>query len=195
MVAVLLMESRRDPRERMARLLSAAPGIRYVDRAATSAELLKKFTDAPVGLVFLSAHVDREALLDTTERLLALRRGTNVVVFGAPYTVHVAALAIKRGACGFLSCDASSGRGRVLPDQATTVPSPRASTEHRPVFSSREIEVLRGMSLGKTNGEIGDDLNLSEDTIKTHAQRLYRKLSVTDRAHAVVHGLRRNLID
>jgi DNA-binding NarL/FixJ family response regulator len=38
------------------------------------------------------------------------------------------------------------------------------------------------MSQGKSNGQIGRDLYLSEDTIKTHARRLFRKLGVNDRA-------------
>jgi DNA-binding NarL/FixJ family response regulator len=54
--------------------------------------------------------------------------------------------------------------------------------------------VLRGMSQGKSNGQIGRELYLSEDTIKTHARRLFRKLGATDRAQAVAYGFRRNLL-
>jgi DNA-binding NarL/FixJ family response regulator len=35
---------------------------------------------------------------------------------------------------------------------------------------------------------------LSEDTIKTHARRLFRKLGVHDRAKAVAHGFRQGLV-
>ena len=41
------------------------------------------------------------------------------------------------------------------------------------------------MTEGKSNGEIGRELFLSEDTVKTHARRLFRKLGVNDRAQAV----------
>jgi DNA-binding NarL/FixJ family response regulator len=51
-----------------------------------------------------------------------------------------------------------------------------------------------GMSQGKTNGQIGRELYLSEDTIKTHARRLFRKLNVKDRAQAVAHGFRQGLV-
>ena len=47
------------------------------------------------------------------------------------------------------------------------------------------------MSQGKSNGQIGRELYLSEDTVKTHARRLFRKLGVRDRAQAVAHGFRR----
>lgn len=56
-------------------------------------------------------------------------------------------------------------------------------------LSQREIQVLRAMGDGCTNGEIGRQLYLSEDTIKTHARRMFRKLGAKDRAHAVRIGV------
>ena len=43
-------------------------------------------------------------------------------------------------------------------------------------LTRREMEVLIGMSHGRSNSQIGADLFLSEDTVKTHARRLFRKL-------------------
>ena len=45
-----------------------------------------------------------------------------------------------------------------------------------------------------SNAQIGAELYLSEDTVKTHARRLFRKLGANDRAQAVAIGLRRGLI-
>jgi DNA-binding NarL/FixJ family response regulator len=71
----------------------------------------------------------------------------------------------------------------------STVPEvPQAS------LSMREMQVLTGMSQGKSNAQIGRELYLSEDTIKTHARRLFRKLAVKDRAEAVATGFRRGLM-
>ncbi|WNB86047.1 response regulator transcription factor [Cellulomonas sp. ATA003] len=64
----------------------------------------------------------------------------------------------------------------------------------KPELTKREIEVLTGMSNGRSNAQIGADLFLSEDTVKTHARRLFRKLGAADRAQAVAIGLRRGLI-
>ena len=61
-------------------------------------------------------------------------------------------------------------------------------------LTARELQVLVGMTEGKSNGEIGRELFLSEDTVKTHARRLFRKLGVNDRAQAVAHGFRRGLV-
>jgi DNA-binding NarL/FixJ family response regulator len=72
------------------------------------------------------------------------------------------------------------------------VPGDAASLEA--LLTERERQVLDGMSRGKTNNEIGRELFLSEDTVKTHARRLFRKLGVNDRAQAVALGFRSGLV-
>jgi transcriptional regulator EpsA len=52
-------------------------------------------------------------------------------------------------------------------------------------LSERELEILRWVTLGKTNPEIGSILNLSEFTIKNHLKRIFKKLDVMNRAQAV----------
>ncbi|GAB2924699.1 hypothetical protein GCM10027280_09840 [Micromonospora polyrhachis] len=62
------------------------------------------------------------------------------------------------------------------------------------VLTEREMQVLLGMADGKSNAEIGRELYVSEDTVKTHARRLFRKLGARDRAHAVAAGFRAGLV-
>jgi DNA-binding NarL/FixJ family response regulator len=71
----------------------------------------------------------------------------------------------------------------------STVPDPAPVA-----LSMREMQVLTGMSQGKSNAQIGRELYLSEDTIKTHARRLFRKLGAKDRAEAVATGFRRGMM-
>jgi len=63
-----------------------------------------------------------------------------------------------------------------------------------PPLTERELQVLRGMGRGRSNSEIGKELYLSEDTVKTHARRLFRKLGAADRAQAVAMGFRWGLV-
>jgi DNA-binding NarL/FixJ family response regulator len=62
-------------------------------------------------------------------------------------------------------------------------------------LTERELQVLRGMAEGKSNAEIGRELFVSEDTVKTHARRLFRKLGARDRAHAVASAFRAGLVN
>ena len=76
----------------------------------------------------------------------------------------------------------------------TTVRSTVREAAPVAALSMREMQVLSGMSQGKSNAQIGRELYLSEDTIKTHARRLFRKLGAKDRAEAVAIGFRRGVM-
>jgi DNA-binding NarL/FixJ family response regulator len=86
-----------------------------------------------------------------------------------------------------------NGAAPLAGSQPTTVRS--TVREPAPIsLSMREMQVLTGMSQGKSNAQIGRELYLSEDTIKTHARRLFRKLGAKDRAEAVATGFRRGMM-
>jgi DNA-binding NarL/FixJ family response regulator len=92
-----------------------------------------------------------------------------------------------------------AGRGRLQdPGAATrTAVGPRIAggpPRRRVELTERELQVLRGMADGKSNAEIGRELFVSEDTVKTHARRLFRKLGARDRAHAVAAAFRAGLV-
>ncbi|MET8350992.1 MULTISPECIES: helix-turn-helix transcriptional regulator [unclassified Micromonospora] len=73
-------------------------------------------------------------------------------------------------------------------------PAPSARPARAVGLTERELQVLLGMAEGKSNAEIGRELFVSEDTVKTHARRLFRKLGARDRAHAVAAGFRAGLV-
>lgn len=61
-------------------------------------------------------------------------------------------------------------------------------------LTDREREVLTGIAAGMSNGEIGEKFHLAENTVKSHARRIFRKLGARDRAHAVFIACQRELI-
>ena len=87
-----------------------------------------------------------------------------------------------------------SGATPLAGSAPTTVRSTVREAAPAAALSMREMQVLTGMSQGKSNAQIGRELYLSEDTIKTHARRLFRKLGAKDRAEAVAIGFRRGVM-
>ena len=83
---------------------------------------------------------------------------------------------------------------RALPAAVEPLSNVGARTAGDIELTRREVQVLVGMSNGQSNAQIGGELFLSEDTVKTHARRLFRKLGARDRAQAVAIGLRRGII-
>jgi two-component system, NarL family, response regulator LiaR len=55
-------------------------------------------------------------------------------------------------------------------------------------LSTREREVLALIAVGMSNREIGIELFLSVDTVKTYVRRLYAKLGVNNRAQAALRA-------
>jgi DNA-binding NarL/FixJ family response regulator len=62
-------------------------------------------------------------------------------------------------------------------------------------LSPREISVLRLIASGKHNRRIGEELNVSEDTVKSRIKNILAKLNAHDRSHAVALALKRGFLD
>ena len=69
-----------------------------------------------------------------------------------------------------------------------------AAEPHTGLLSSREVEALRLMAVGKTNRQIATDLMVSHSTVKTHVQRIIKKLGVSDRTQASVKAMELGLL-
>jgi DNA-binding NarL/FixJ family response regulator len=53
-------------------------------------------------------------------------------------------------------------------------------------LTPRELQMLEGLTAGKSNKEIARDLDISEPTVKLHMKTLYRKLDATNRTQAAM---------
>lgn len=61
-------------------------------------------------------------------------------------------------------------------------------------LSSRELEVLQRVAAGSSNKRVAHELDLSEETVKSHMKNIMSKLGANDRTHAVTIALRRGII-
>jgi len=116
---------------------------------------------------------------------------------------------IEAGAAGVLEKDAlpeqiSDALIRIAEGETVLAPAVQAAVMRevrdrrertQTVLSPREAEVLVFLADGLSAPQIAARLGLSPSTIKTHLQRLYERLGVSDRAAAVAEGMRRGLIE
>ena len=61
-------------------------------------------------------------------------------------------------------------------------------------LSLREVEVLRLLALGKSNREIGDELVITEGTVRRHVSNVYQKIGASNRSEATSYALREGLV-
>jgi len=174
------------------------PGI-DITCVADGFALVDAYTRSPPDLVLIGMQRGRRGDMQALDFLLGLHPTAVVIGYGTSQDIDHMVEAVTRGARGLMVWDPDQRiqRSPTAPALAvrSTVHSAAGDSETlvRPL-TDRELQVLHGMSAGHSNGEIGRELFLSEDTVKTHARRLFGKLGARDRAHAVAVGLRRSLI-
>ncbi len=84
---------------------------------------------------------------------------------------------------------ASSNRmPRRSPTPTPLPPSQERRRQPRPDLTERQRQVLDLLAAGHTNGQIARRLGVSEGTIRTHLEHIYRRLGVTSRTAAVTHA-------
>lgn len=182
-------------------------------------ELVEAVGDGRAALAAIREHEPDVALLDLqmpeldgTAVLGAVIRDrlpTRVMLVSGYFDSAVVYEALGAGAAGFLSKDSSGreicegieavARGETVIDRqlqallASEIQRRTPSDEQS--LTARELEVLRMTAAGQSAPEIAAELHLGASTVKTHLQRVYDKLGVTDRAAAVAEGMRRGLIE
>jgi len=189
-------------REGLSRSVQGVPGVDRVDTAASGEEVLARWPRERQDLVLMDVHMPGLGGVEAARRLVAAYPHANVVMLTGAADRDAVATAISGGARGFLHKDVS--REELCAAVANALATaellgeedPRAArpAPGGPELTEREMQVLHGMAAGKSNAQIGRELYLSEDTIKTHARRLFRKMRVNDRAQAVASGFRAGLV-
>jgi len=196
-------------REGVVRALSASGQIDIVaeaqDGRAALAEILRHVPDVAV-LDYKLPELDG---VSVTHAVVREQLPTRVLLVSAFADSGVVYKALETGAAGFVSKESrreqivdavlacSRGENVVPPDVAGGLVSEirLRKQDNTPALTKREQEILHLIAAGKSLPEIATELYLGLTTVKTHAQHLYDKLGVSDRAAAVAVAMRRGLIE
>jgi DNA-binding NarL/FixJ family response regulator len=168
--------------------------VASVSLASSGDEAIARCTAERPDLVLLDVRMPGMNGLECARRLLHFDPAVRIVMLTAGDDPQAVATAVANGAAGYISKDATRLEMGLAIHHVGGGDRPHDPPPPQFRLSERETQVLAGMSRGMSNGEIGRELYLSEDTIKTHARRLFRKLRASDRAQAVAVGLRAGLI-
>lgn len=156
-------------------------------------------TEGSFDLILLDFNMPGMNGLDGLNRVKAMNGGQRVALISGVASREVAERALAENAAGFLpkTLSAKSLVNAVrfmamgeqyapldfmsAPVQEPVVAHPLASQ-----LSRREMQVLEGLSVGKSNKEIARDLDVREPTVKLHVKTLYRKIGVHNRTQAAL---------
>ncbi|MDP5362337.1 MAG: response regulator transcription factor, partial [Paracoccaceae bacterium] len=135
--------------------------------------------------------------LEGLRTAIALGAGQRVALISGEATKQIAEQALEAGAAGFVpkSLPAKSLVNAVkfmaMGEQYAPIDFMTAVEEvhQNPLaekLTDREMQVLKGLTEGKSNKEIARDLDIQEPTVKLHMKTLYRKVGAANRTQAAL---------
>ncbi len=211
MIDVLICDDQVIVCEGLTRILSSDPELRVVGVAHDGAEALAKVAELLPHLVLMDLKMPGVNGIIATRKIREQHPTIPVLVLTTYDDDEWVFDALHSGAAGYLLKDTPpkdllasikgtvSGKAFLDPGVAGKILSdyqkrPAAPASTRFVISERERELLRLLASGLSNGEIAQQLFLSEGTVRNYASELFKKLGVSDRTQAVVVALRHGLV-
>jgi DNA-binding NarL/FixJ family response regulator len=182
-----------------------AAGIRVTGTARDGDEAAKLIEANPPEVALLDLRMPRLSGIDVARRLARSELHTAVILYTAFGDRALLTEALDAGARGFVLKEAplaevvraiqlvSSGRTYVDPVLAGVLSS-SAATGKMATLTQRERDVLRLLADGLSNEEIGKELFISAETVRTHVRKAMAKLDADTRTQAVATALRQSLI-
>ncbi len=153
--------------------------------------------DAPYDLILLDYNMPGMNGLEGLRTAIAMGTGQKVALISGEATKKIAEDALEAGASGFVpkSLPAKSLVNAVkfmamgeqyAPIDFMTAEEDVAANPLAEKLTERELQVLKGLTEGKSNKEIARDRDISEPTVKLHMKTLYRKVGAANRTQAAL---------
>jgi DNA-binding NarL/FixJ family response regulator len=180
-------------------------GITVTASTRDGDEALRKIEQTRPNVAVLDARMPRRSGMEVLKELQAKGASTRVILYTGYGDEAMLSEALDAGVGGVLDKEAplddlvraihivAEGGTYLDPTAAASLIQQRQRTRGQGL-TQREREVLRLLSDGMTNDQIGDALAISPQTVRTHVQKAMDKLGATTRVQAVARALRQNLI-
>ena len=188
-------------------LLDAADGFEVVAEAGNVADARRYVRAHRPAVLVLDLNMPGDDSLEAIPEIVAETPGTAVVVLTMQSDTGFARSALRAGAKGYVLKEAADDElvqavraaangetylnPRLGARLAAEPPEPSGPPDD---LTEREVEILRLIALGHTNGEIAGQLYLSVRTVESHRAHIQQKLRRTTRSELVRYALDNGLV-
>ena len=215
-VAVLIADDQALVRAGFRAILEEQPGIRVVGEAGDGRDAIDLVRRRHPDVALMDIQMPDIDGLEAARRILAETDDEHPVAILMLTTFDLNEYvydALRAGASGFLLKDVlpeqliaavrvvAGGDALIAPtitkrliEQFARSAPPRIAPARLQELTPRELEILIHVARGMSNGEIAEELVLSQATVKTHVKRVLAKLDVRDRVQAVVLAYEAGLV-
>lgn len=185
---------------------SSGQALRLLGEAATAATAVSEAIRLKPAVVLLDIRLPDGSGLEACRQILALDSDIKVLILTSVIDDGLVYEAMSAGAHGYLlkEIDATGlcqaivdvAAGKFILDPAVTSrvfnlvrsggTSPQADADRLSLLSAQERRVLALVAEGKTNKEIGEQMELSAKTVKNYLSNIFEKLKINRRSQAAV---------
>jgi len=207
-IRILIVDDHEVVRRGMSSILSGRNHMLVVGAVGSGEEALELVPTVAPDVVLLDLQLGGIHGLEVIRRLLGESQDPpGIVVLTVHDEEELVLDAVKAGASGYVLKDAPADElvraiervaagGRHFDEVVVKAfLHERQRANDLDLLTARELEILRMVAAGATNREVGEHMFLSVDTVKSHLETIYRKLGVSDRAHAVAVAMRKGLLE
>jgi len=206
-ITIVIADDHKVVRAGLRLLLEAEEGFEVVGEAGEVDGAERRVTAFHPRVLILDLNMPGESSLAAIPRLRAGAPDTQIVILTMQSDPAFAREALRAGAIGYVLKEAADtelvqavrlaadGRTYLNPELgarlAAEPPSPAGPPDD---LSARELEVLKLIALGHTNGEIAEKLFLSVRTVESHRAHIQQKTRRTTRADLVAYAREHDLL-
>jgi len=213
-ISVVIADNHRLIREGLSLMLQREANIDIIGEAVNGLQTINIVKDLKPDVVLLDIKMPEMDGIQVLPSIRSKSPKTKTLMLTSTNDEDGIFQSLKIGAKGYLSMDSSATdltkaikavqRGelwveRKLMSKFFENEAANNSNEKNPRkktlegLTVREQEVLRHLAAGLSNKEIAEDLFISEKTVKSHLNSIFKKLSVTRRLQAILYAINKGL--
>jgi len=201
-IRIMVVEDHHVVRQGLVALLNTVPDMRVVAEGADGKQAVDLFRRHEPDVTLMDLRMPTMSGVDAVIEIRRNFPAARIIVlttFDGDEDIYRALQAgarayLLKGMFGDELMDAiravHAGKSRIPPAVAERLATRMGS----PGLTARELDVLKLIVAGKSNKEIGEELRISEATVKTHINNILSKLGVTDRTQATTAALQRGIV-
>ena len=201
-IRILVVEDHHVVRQGLVALLSVVEGVEVVGQAADGIAAIDEFNLRHPDVTLIDLRLPKLSGVEVIQKMRAEQPHARFIVLTTYDGDEDIYRALQAGARAYLlkgmTVDVLVSTIRSVHAGKSCIPpviaqklAERMATEQ---LTHREQDVLEQIVRGKSNKEIGSELDISEATVKTHINNLLSKLGVTDRTQAATAAIQRGLV-
>ncbi len=201
-IRILIVDDHPVVRAGLASMLGTQAELELIGSAPSGEDALRMLEESCPDVVLLDLRMQGMSGVEVLLALKAAGRSARVIILTNYETDEDIYRAVQAGAQGYLLKNTSlremveairvvhAGR-RYIPSH---IASRLAERMVRTELTARELEILKLLSKGPTNKQIGHALGISDHTVRNHVLKIIEKLEVADRTEAATTAIQRGLI-